>query len=43
MYLIEHPDHGQMHVYSVQELVRHIALGWTQVIEPEPVTDKKAK
>ena len=34
--LIEHPDHGRMHVYSPQELQRHILLGWSEVKEPEP-------
>lgn len=36
--LIEHPQHGRMHVYSQLELDRHKAMGWTPVIE---VVEKK--
>lgn len=32
--LLEHKEHGRMHVYSNEELERHRALGW------EPVEDK---
>jgi len=36
-YLIEHPEHGRMHVYSALELQAHIAIGWKLVTDkPEP-------
>ena len=34
--LIEHPNHGRMHVYSQLELDRHIKLGWHAVEEEKP-------
>ena len=35
--LIEHPNHGRMHVYSQLELDRHIKLGWSVVEEEKPI------
>lgn len=33
MILIEHKDHGRMHVYSQADLEVHQAMGWTVVPE----------
>jgi hypothetical protein len=33
--LIEHPQHGRMHVYHPDELKRHEAMGW-HVVEDKP-------
>jgi hypothetical protein len=38
--LIEHPQHGRMHVYSENELKRHEALGWKVVQTPKPKPKK---
>ena len=38
--LIEHPNHGRMHVYSQLELDRHIKLGWSVVEEEKPIEKK---
>lgn len=43
--LIEHPEHGRMHVYSILELERHQALGWSIVPEKreEQVVQQEVK
>lgn len=33
--LIEHPNHGRMHVYTQEELKRHESMGWG-VVEDKP-------
>lgn len=35
--LIEHPNHGRMHVYSQGELAQHIEWGWSEVSNEKPV------
>lgn len=38
--LIEHKQHGRMHVYSQNELNKHKELGWYEVVN-DPATDNK--
>lgn len=38
--LIEHKQHGRMHVYSLNELNKHKELGWYEVVN-DPATDNK--
>ena len=41
MILIEHPDHGRMHVYDNNEYRRHELLGWRKVNEPKQLEQAK--
>lgn len=41
--LIEHPQHGRMHVYSEFELKRHIEMGWHVVAAKAEPKKRKAK
>lgn len=34
--LIEHPEHGRMHVYTQDELKRHEGMGWREVKNSAP-------
>lgn len=39
---IEHPNHGQMHVYSQFDLDRHLEWGW-RVMDDTPKGESKTK
>lgn len=41
MILIEHPEHGRMHVYNAQELAAHEAIGWVRVVEQDEKQPKR--
>ncbi len=43
MFLLEHPQHGRMHVYSEGDVARHIALGWSVVKDEPPKEAPKAE
>ncbi|MGZ5053310.1 MAG: hypothetical protein ACXWAT_00045 [Methylobacter sp.] len=40
--LIEHPNHGRMHVYNNTELEYHKTIGWSEVVD-KPVVVKPNK
>lgn len=42
MILIEHPEHGRMHVYNNIDLEAHLAIGWKPVDEHVQLTENKA-
>ena len=39
MFLISHPKHGRMHVYTLHDLAQHKDKGWSAVEENKPLDE----